>query len=321
MKKTIMAGIVGCTALGLLAGQKGETKVDSIVYDQGMQWRIFSSPQPVKAFAIQKDVLWFVTESSLHSMNMVKNSEAQEYKNIGPVPAAEITACACDYSNNVWIGTTNGIAVKTKDGFKVFTKDNGLPDNTINIIVPLKNGKIWVGTNGGACVYQAGAWTAYTVDKGLCGNKVRAIAVDKDNTVWMGTDKGISALSGNQWTTHNMKNGLSWNDTKAIGCDPRTNIVWAAVGDKDIDSYNGKEWKVFMEVAEGIRCIMIDTQSRIWINTASGIAKFNGEEWITEQQKIGIPANQVSQMHRDDQGNLWFGMEKGVLRLANPYPY
>ena len=159
------------------------------------------------------------------------------------------------------------------------------------------------------------------MDKGLCGNKVRAIAVDKDNTVWMGTDKGISALSGNQWTTHNMKNGLSWNDTKAIGCDPRTNIVWAAVGDKDIDSYNGKEWKVFMEVAEGIRCIMIDTQSRIWINTASGIAKFNGEEWITEQQKIGIPANQVSQMHRDDQGNLWFGMEKGVLRLANPYPY
>lgn len=321
MKKNIMAGIVCCAAISLFASQKGETKVDSIVYDQGMQWRIFSSPQAVKAFAVQKDVLWFATESSLHSMNMVRNSDAQEYKTIGSVPATEITTCASDFSNNVWIGTTNGIAIKIKDGFKFFTKENGLPDNTINAIVPLKNGKIWVGTNGGACVYQAGAWTAYTADKGLCGNKVRAIAVDKDNTVWMGTEKGISALSGNQWTTHTMKNGLSWNDTKALACDPRTNIIWAAVGDKDVNSYNGKEWKVFMEVADGIRCIMIDTQSRIWLSTASGIAKFNGEEWITEQQKIGIPANQISQMYRDDQGNLWFGMEKGVLRLANPYPY
>jgi ligand-binding sensor domain-containing protein len=286
-----------------------------------MQWRIFSSPQPVKAFAVQKDVLWFATESSLHSMNMVRNADAQEYKNIGSIPAAEITACACDFSNNLWVGTSNGIAMKTKDGFKVFTKDNGLPDNAINTIVPLKNGKIWVGTNGGACVYQAGAWTAYTTDKGLCGNKVRTIAVDRGGTVWIGTDKGISAFSGGQWTTHNMKNGLSWNDTKALACDPRTNIVWAAVGDKDVNSYDGKEWKVFMEVADGIRCIMVDTQSRIWVSTASGFAKFNGEEWVTEQQKIGIPANQVTQMHRDDQGNLWFGMEKGVLRLANPYPY
>src|SRR5271157_3103465 len=103
MKKNIMAGIVCCAAISLFASQKGETKVDSIVYDQGMQWRIFSSPQPVKAFAVQKDILWFATESNLHSMNMVKNSDAQEYKTIGSVPATEITTCASDFSNNVWI--------------------------------------------------------------------------------------------------------------------------------------------------------------------------------------------------------------------------
>ena len=321
MKKTIMGVAIACMALSVFAGKKGETKVDSIVYDQGMQWRIFSSPQPVKSFALQKDVLWFVTESSLHAMNVTRNADAQEYKTIGAIPSTEITVCACDHAGNVWIGTKSGLALKTKDGFKIFTKENGLPGNEINTILPLKTGKIWVGTNDGACVYQAGAWTAYTTDKGLCGAKVRAIAVDNDNTVWFGTDKGICALAGATWTTHSMKTGLSWNDTKALACDPKTGIIWAAVGDKDVNSYNGKEWKVYMDVAEGIKCIMIDTQSRIWVSTASGLAKFNGDEWITEQQQIGIPANQVSQMSRDDQGNLWFGMEKGVLRLANPYPY
>jgi ligand-binding sensor domain-containing protein len=321
MKKVVITAVIACMALSVAAGKKGETRVDSIVYDQGMQWRIFSSPQPVKAFAVQKDLLWFAVETSLHAMNMVRNADALEYKTIGSISASEITACIADYSNNVWIGTHDGLAVKTKDGFKVFTKENGLPDNAINAITPLKNGKLWVGTDGGACVYQAGTWTSYTVDKGLCGSKVRAIAADNDNTMWFGTDKGISSLTAGQWTTHSMKTGLSWNDTKVLACDPKTNIIWAAVGDKDVNSYNGKEWKVYMEVAEGIKCIMIDTQSRIWLSTASGLAKFNGEEWITEQQKIGIPANQVSQMLRDDQGNLWFGMEKGVLRLANPYPY
>jgi ligand-binding sensor domain-containing protein len=76
-----------------------------------------------------------------------------------------------------------------------------------------------------------------------------------------------------------------------------------------------------MEVAEGVIAIMADTQSRIWIATASGLMKFNGEEWISDPQKIGITAAQVAQMTRDEKGNLWFGMESGVLKLDNPYPY
>jgi ligand-binding sensor domain-containing protein len=51
------------------------------------------------------------------------------------------------------------------------------------------------------------------------------------------------------------------------------------------------------------------------------LLKFNGEEWITDQKKIGVPAAQVFQMIRDNGGNLWFAMETGVVRLSNPYPF
>jgi ligand-binding sensor domain-containing protein len=118
-----------------------------------------------------------------------------------------------------------------------------------------------------------------------------------------------------------MKNGLSWNDTKALAYDAKKNMIWAAVGDKDMNAYDGKSWKVFMEVGDGIVAIMADTQSRIWISTATGLMKFNGDEWVTDPQKIGITAAQVTQMQCDDKGNLWFGMESGVLKLDNPYPY
>jgi ligand-binding sensor domain-containing protein len=322
MKNSAIAGIIMCTAISIFAAQRGETKVDSIIYEQGMQWKTFSSEKPVKAFAVQKDILWYAAQTGLHMINMAKGTDKKDFSTIGSIPATSITCLAADATGELWVGTENGIAMKTKDGFKLYTKENGLPDNTINAIVPVKSGKVWVGTNNGAACFQSGSWTAYTVDQGLCGAKVRGIALDNNGVVWMGTEKGISTFNGSKWTTYTMNNGLSWNDTKAIACDPRTNIIWAAVGEKDINSFDGTSWKQYMEVVEGaVKCIMTDTQSRIWLGTTNGLVKFNGDEWVTDQQKIGIPANQATQMRCDAQGNLWFGMEKGVMRVANPYPY
>jgi ligand-binding sensor domain-containing protein len=320
MKNVLLAITVVTVALSAWAGQRGETKVDSVVYDQGMQWKTFPADKAVKAFAYFNNVLWVATETGLHSMNMVKGSDKKDLAAVGALAVTDVTALAFDASGVLWVGTPNGCAARMKDGDKIFTKENGLADNAVNAILCVK-GKVWVGTNGGACVFQAGSWTKYTADQGLCGNKVRCLAVDKHNAIWVGTDKGINAFDGSSWKKHTMSDGMSWNDTKVIGCDPRTGVVWAAVGEKDMNSFDGKSWKTYMEIADGIRSIMVDTQSRVWIGTNAGLVKFNTEEWITDQAKIGIPANQVAQMHRDEQGNLWFGMEKGVMKVTNPYPY
>jgi ligand-binding sensor domain-containing protein len=322
MKKSVVICMILFLILSVSAGQKGETKVDSIVYDQGMQWKTFSSDKPVKTFTVQKDCIWFATESGLHYINMVKGNDKKDFAEIGSIPSTSVTAIATDASGNIWIGTEAGIALKTRDGFKIFTKETGLSDPNVNSVYAAPNGKIWFGTNSGACCYSAGTWTKYTASDGLCSDKVHSITIDKNNTVWFGTDKGISAFDGSKWVTHNMNNGLSWNDTKVIACDPKTNIIWAAVGDKDVNSFDGQTWKQYVEVVDGaIKCIMTDTHSRIWLGTVSGLVKFNGDEWVSDQDKIGIPANQTSQMYRDDHGNLWFGMEKGIMRVANPYPY
>jgi ligand-binding sensor domain-containing protein len=322
MKNILMAVAVVFTALSPWAAQRGESKVDSMVYDKGMSWNTFPSDKPVKAFALQKDVLWIANETGLHSMNMVKGSEKKDLAAMGSLAVTDVTALAVSSSGDLWVGTPNGCAVKMNNSEKIFTKDNGLPDNAVNVIMPVKGGKVWVGTDGGAAVFQSGSWTKYTTGEGLCGNKVRCVAADKNGTVWVGTDKGIGAFDGSSWKKYTMNDGMSWNDTKVIACDSRTNIVWAAVGEKDMNSFDGKAWKTYMDIADGIRSIMIDTHSRVWIGTSTGLVKFNGDEWVTdEENKIGIPAKQVSQMLRDDKGNLWFGMENGVMKVANPYPY
>jgi ligand-binding sensor domain-containing protein len=98
-------------------------------------------------------------------------------------------------------------------------------------------------------------------------------------------------------------------------------VVWAAVGEKDVNSYDGKSWNVFMEIQPGITSIMADSHSRIWFGSETGLIKFNDEEWVSDPGKLGVPAAQVYQMYCDEGGNQWFANENGVLRMDNPYPY
>ncbi|MBD3241085.1 MAG: hypothetical protein GF331_10910, partial [Chitinivibrionales bacterium] len=139
--------------------------------------------------------------------------------------------------------------------------------------------------------------------------------------LWIGTNFGISIYDKGSWSSQSMDDGMSWNDTKALGYDERKNRMWAAVGDEDVNCFDGKAWKVYMGVEQGISCLMVDTQSRLWLGTGAGLMKFNGEEWITDQKRLGIPARMVTQMKRDRQGNLWFASENGVVSLKNPYPF
>jgi len=304
--------------------QKRETKIDSMSYETGAEWRIYSTTAPVKGFVLLSSGIWAITDSSLCYINTAatkKSSEPLSYTEFSGIPASDATSIALDKTGNLWIGTKSGVVLKTKDSFKVFTTENGLCNNSVNKIIAVDGGKIYVATEAGVSLYESGKWTTFNSSNGLAGDNVRDCVIGKNGTIWFATNKGISCFDGTKWTTHNMKNGLSWNDAKALGYDKKTETIWAAVGDKDMNSYDGKSWKIYMEVADGISCIMIDTQSRVWIGTSSGIMKFNGEEWISDPNKIGISASTVSQMIKDEKGNLWFGTEKGVIKLDNPYPF
>jgi ligand-binding sensor domain-containing protein len=302
--------------------QTGEVKADSMVYDQPTEWRVYSADGPAHAFAVQGNVLWLAGDAVVAEINMRgKKSDIQKIKALGSMEAAGISAIVIDRAGGVWFGGPNGLANKTGTQVTVYTADNGLADTKINALAVGQDGGVWAGTDNGANVYQAGSWKKYTTKEGLVSNKIQAILVDNKGNVWLGTDKGISVLNSGKWTSHTMKNGLSWNDTKAFGFDSKKGMLWAAVGDKDVNCWDGQKWSVYMEIQPGIDAIMVDSQSRIWVGSPTGLVKFNGDDWISDPKQLGIPGTQIFQMYCDDGGNLWYANENGVVRLANPYPY
>jgi len=329
LKKVCLVTFVCAVSLFAAGKDKGlakeknldDVKADSMVYDQPTEWRIFNANGPVIAFAVQRDVLWYATESGVSSIG-IKRNDVTNYPKLGSIPSTEVTSMAVDGSGRVWIGGKNGVAYKgEKDKeFTVITAGKGIPDNSVNAIAA-GSGEVWVGTDNGAACYQNGSWKTFTTANGMTSGKVQCVAVDSRGNAWCGTDKGISMYDGAKWTAYNMKKGMSWNDTKAIAVDNRKNMVWAAVGEKDVNSFDGKTWSTYMEIQGGLTSIMTDSQSRIWFGSMTGLIKFNGDEWINDPKVLGIPAAQITQMYKDDGGNLWFGMESGVLRFNNPYPF
>jgi len=297
-----------------------QSKADSVVYDKPTEWKVFASGAPVSAFTIQKDYLWYITGDALISSNL-KRAEVAKYPKLGTIPATDLTCIATDASGKIWVGGKNGVAVKNGTAFTNYTAENGLPDINVNAIAAGNDGSVWVGTDMGAAVFNNNQWKVYNAAAGLASDKVTAILVTKSGAVWLGSDKGISVFDGAGFTIHNMKKGMSWNFVKALAEDTKTGAVWAAVGEKDANCFEGGNWKTFMEIQPDITSIMVDSRSRVWFGSATGLVKFNGEEWITDPNQIGVPAQQVNQMFRDAGGNLWFAMEKGVIRLANPYPF
>ncbi|MBN2188523.1 MAG: hypothetical protein JW699_03635 [Chitinispirillaceae bacterium] len=322
MVKTSLAALLIAAAPVMAAGGK-KARADSMVYDTPVEWRLFSIDWPVRAFALQGTTLWCGTERFVASINTRsgKKLEAQRLRELGGMSAENITSIAVDKQGRIWFGGPEGAAMKSGAQVTVFTSENGLSEGRVNVIAAAEDGSVWVGTDNGANRYKDGTWTPFTVKEGLVSNKIQCLLTDARGAVWFGTDKGISVYDGSSWKTQTMKNGMSWNDTKAMGFDRRKETVWAAVGEKDVNCFDGEKWNVYMDIQQGIVAIMVDSQSRIWFGSAAGIMKFNGDDWVSDPKQLGVPVAPAYQLFCDEKGNMWFGLETGVVFRTNPYPF
>jgi len=292
-------------------------RADSVSFERPNEFRVYRSNSPVKAFAITRDGLWYATDDLVTLQSLRANSHTQ-HPRLGTIPSSGVKAMVVDGSGQLWIATPAGVAVRTGSTFTVHTTENGLPDNNVLSLAVSRN-DVWVGTANGAARFRGGSWTKFTTEQGLVSNRVQALAADSKGTIWFGTDRGINSFDGSKWQLFDARGRhIEWNNVRALAVEPGTDVLWAATGDKDLARFDGKEWRKYMEIQPGITSIMNDTR-RTWFGSLTGLLRFNGEEWVSDPQRIGLPMSQVHHMIRDDKGDLWFATEQGVLWLNNPY--
>jgi diguanylate cyclase (GGDEF)-like protein len=110
-----------------------------------------------------------------------------------------------DAQGTLWIGTQNGLNRMSAEDrraargrFRLYTRREGLPNNTIYGILPGRDGELWLSTNRGLSEFDvaAGTFRNYDVRDGLAGdeNNGGAELRARDGTLYFGGVNGVSSF-------------------------------------------------------------------------------------------------------------------------------
>lgn len=117
------------------------------------------------------------------------------------------TALSVDASDNVWVGTADGVSVFSEvlswqtNHTKMYIMT---PPDTLNPVEDMvvdSKGNVWVGiyvdylvTVGGVAMYDGTEWIDYDEEDGLVGPRITALAVDENDAIWVATSSGVTKI-------------------------------------------------------------------------------------------------------------------------------
>lgn len=212
-----------------------------------------------------------------------------------------------DQENNLWFcDSRRGIRVFTEsfsnkanekvEYVTVYTKKEGLINNSINSIMEDHFGNIWIGhSNDGISKLinkgpSKGSIKHYTEKEGLSDNSINAIVEDRDGNIWIASNGGgVSKLT--QWkedgilkekiTHYTEKEGLCNNFVNTLLEDKEGNIWLGTDFGLDVLHQKGKDNSAKSNFThysskEGlsdnnITALLEDRSGHIWVSTKSGL--------------------------------------------------
>ena len=248
----------------------------------------------------------------------------------------------------MWFGTTNGLSRAVypegnrrdgkvgKGGFTTFTTQDGLVHNHILAIHQDESGALWFGTAGGVSRYDGNKFVNFTTRDGLPDNWVSAIIDDEDGTLWFGTgsrtssDGGVCRYDGKGFITFTTQDGLVYNQIMAIYRDVNGSL-WFGTYRGGVYRYDNKTLVNFT-TRDGlgnnrVAAIAEDNDGALWFGTDNGVSRYEnppapplkkgGEGgfggFINFTAQDGLAHNIIRDIHRSNNGILWFGTNGGGL--------
>lgn len=229
------------------------------------------------------------------------------------------------------VGTYGGgLSLLQADGvtWKNYNIPEGLGDPFVYGAAEAKNGDIWIATWSGANRVRGGAlddpskWDLFTVENthgGLPNDWVYGVAEGSNGDVWLATEGGVARFAGGKWS--------NWNHAKGIGAPYEK--VKSAITFKD-DPGNFSEHHAQQKKEMGLEGVdiaynpnyivsmVVGNDGQVWAGTwGGGLSRFDGNRWTTYTTVEGLPGNHVFMLHKDMEGQIWIGTNKGLALWQN----
>lgn len=156
----------------------------------------------------------------------------ETYKNINVIEE--------DASENVWIGTANGLIKWDGTAYSYLSELNGLPNKNVTALLPDDKDRLWIGTDGGRTVSWIDTKGMHQMSllNGKDNNHINDIFEDRRGHIWFATaGDGLVEFDGIiPLTLREATNELPENTILSIGEDKNGNL-WFGLGSKGVVKY------------------------------------------------------------------------------------
>ncbi|HUP61597.1 MAG TPA: two-component regulator propeller domain-containing protein, partial [Thermoanaerobaculia bacterium] len=213
----------------------------------------------------------------------------------------------------LWLATYEGLVRFNGEEFQILDRSTSPEMLSIAVRMLTLAGKdaLWLGTNAGLMRYRGGRFETIALAGGP--DIIGGMAVVSDGTVWVGTARGkLFRVVGGR--AEEMRLGLPVSPITALAASGDTLWIGTSAG--------LHRHRLGTKIAERIEGLASD---RIITLTADGADSLLVGTEIGLERLVpgriehidGLPADQVTALHRDRDGNVWIGTySNGLFRLG-----
>ncbi len=221
-----------------------------------------------------------------------------------------------DRSGDLWIlAGKGGVYAAGKNGFRRFSKKEGLPGDEVGSICEDRVGAVWLGVYGaGAVRLYDGQLARFSSEDGLSNDNVQSIAEDREGNLWIGTvGGGLNRLTNGTFTTF------------PIGKEARGNMAWVVTQTRSgliagnelgqLFRLQGKKFVPFrlpgLKFEGSVMAILEDRRGDFWLGTTRGVVHY---------RKGGMqfhPLGMTSAFAEGLKGDVWVGSITGLYHFVD----
>lgn len=209
---------------------------------------------------------------------------------------------------------TNGIPF-----FKHYSKENGLPRNTVQCSLVDSGGGLWFGTiGGGLSRFDGTNFTNYTILNGLSSNVIFCLLEDKNGNIWIGTSAGLCKYDGYRFINYSNILGGS-NSYILCGQEDTNGNLWFGTQSGELIRYDGKQFSNYTDsiqlAGDFIQSMVIDRSGKLWMGTSKGMIYYlKNNTFSNLKLETEIKNSSIRCIFQDRAGDIWFGTQHGVQK-------
>lgn len=244
---------------------------------------------------------WFGTAAGLYYL---KDGVMRKFGTHEGLPANAVRSLLIDHDDNLWVGTSNGLARYTNGKFQTVLRAGERLSHILSLFED-REGNLWVGTDNGIVRMIDPKITTLSERDGLRSNSVLSLLVAKDGSRWIGTwGGGLTHITNEGMSVLTMEDGLKEDGVLCLKED-EVGGLWIGYNGRGLSYWrDGKltHYGPAQGVEGRIRGIGFDHQGQVFIGGQNVLKRLENGRFV-DVKVDGITYSPI--IGNDQKGNLW----------------